>query len=210
MHLSRTLALGFAVGFAIGAQGASARPGGAMHVKVTGKDYASQLSMRSKPMPEGQSLVRLDHEVWGEKQEASDARVSGRYGTAFDVWEYRDERSHFADMSMSLSDAKGSWTGSSIGVNTRDGSHFIRAIAYGQAAYRGLRYVAIVHDKASGAAAAHLFDIDGWIERGTAPTGRNRRRACQGHGEEHPRDGNAGAMGPSHRHGEDLRRADDR
>lgn len=185
MNLMRLLAisLGAALAIVVGGLGAAGAPA-AMHVKVMGKDYASQLSRKSKPMPEGQSLVRLDHEVWGGKQEASDARVSGRYRTALDVWEYRDERSHFADMSMSLSNAKGSWRGDSIGVNTRDGSHFIRAIAYGRGAYRGLRYVAIVHDKASGAAAAHLFDVDGWIERGAAPSrqpGRDRRPARQGH-----------------------------
>jgi hypothetical protein len=168
MKLMRLLALSLAaaVVIAVGVQGAVGAPE-AMHVKVTGKDSASQSSV--KPLPEVTGVLDRRHEVWAGRQDSSDARVSGRYRVAFDVWEYRDESSHFADMSMTLSNAKGSWRADSFGVNTRDGSHLIRALAYGQGAYRGLRYVAIVHDKASGSAGTHLFDVDGWIERGTAP-----------------------------------------
>lgn len=168
MNLVRLLALslGAAVVIAVGVQRAAGAPA-AMHVKVTGKDSASQSSV--KPLPEVTGVLDRRHEVWGGRQDSSDARVSGRYRVAFDVWEYPDERVHFADMSMTLSGAKDSWRADSFGVNTRDGSHYIRALAYGQGAYRGLRYVAIVHDKASGSAGTHLFDVDGWIERGKAP-----------------------------------------
>lgn len=169
MNLVRLLAfsLGAALAIVVGVQGAAGAPA-AMHVKVTGKDYASQLSVKSMPAPKG--VVRLDREVWGGRQEASDPRVAGQYRSTFDTWEYVDGRAHFADMSFSLKNAKGSWAGASMGARSTDGSHFIRAIAYGQGMYRGLRYVAIFHDKASGTAGTHLLDIDGWIERGAAPS----------------------------------------
>jgi hypothetical protein len=167
MNLARMLAFAGAIAVIVGVHGAAAAPA-AMHVKVTGKDFAAQLKSTPKTLPQGQGLVRLDREVWGGRQEASDPRASGRYRAAFDTWEYADGRAHFTDMSMSLTNAKGSWRGNSIGARTRDGSHFIRAVAYGQGAYRGLRYVAIFHDKASGTAGTHLLEVDGWIERGTA------------------------------------------
>lgn len=171
MNLTRVfvVAFGAALVATAGLQGAAGATG-AMHVKVTGKDYAGQLSAKSMPAPQG--VVRLDHQVWGGRQEASDQRAAGRYRSTFDTWEYRDGRVHFADMTFSLKNAKGSWAGASIGARSTDGSHFIRAVAYGRGAYRGLRYVAIFHDKASGTAGTHLLDIDGWIDRGTAPARR--------------------------------------
>jgi hypothetical protein len=167
MNLTRMLAVSLgAVAAAIGVQGAAGAPV-AMHVKVTGKDYAAQQSVKPLPVPRGVSERRF--EAWGGRVEASDARVAGRYRSTFVTWEYSDGRAHFADMTFSLKNARGSWAGRSIGARSANGSHDIRAVSYGQGAYRGLRYVAIFHDRASGSAGTHLLDIDGWIESGTVP-----------------------------------------
>ena len=159
------LSLGSTVAIVIGVQGAAGAPA-AMHVKVTGRDYASQLSV--KPLPDVPGVLDRRREVWGGRDEMSDPRVTGRYRSAFNTWEYSDGRAHFADMTFSLTNAKGAWKGSSIGVRGTDGSHFIRGVSYGAGHYQGLRYVVILYDKASGTAGTHLLDVDGWIERVTA------------------------------------------
>jgi hypothetical protein len=168
MSLTRLLTLGFgaALSIVVGAQGAAGAPA-AMHVGVTGKDYAAQVS--AKPLPDVQGVLERRFETWGGRVEASDARVAGQYRSTFVTWEYSDGQAHFADIAFALKNAKGSWVSRSIGARSENGSHDIRALAYGQGAYRGLRYVAIFHDRASGSAGTHLLDIDGWIERGTAP-----------------------------------------
>ena len=86
------------------------------------------------------------------REEVSDPRVSGRYRSAFDVWEYRDGRAHFTDMTFTLTNAHGSWTGASFVARGADGSHYIRGIAYGTGTNKGLRYVMVLHDKPSGSA----------------------------------------------------------
>lgn len=140
------LSLGVAVAIAAGVQGAAGAPT-SMHVKVTGKDFASQLSL--EPLP-GRAGVSGRSEVWGGREETSDPRVSGRYGSAFGVWEYSDYRAHFTDGTYALTNARGQWKGTFYGVRGPDGSHYLFGTHEGRGAYRGLRYRTVVHDKASG------------------------------------------------------------
>jgi hypothetical protein len=153
-----------AVGLTVALQGApGATPG---HLKVIGKDYAAGLSQRA--LPRAGNAIRL-HQVWGGRQEASDRRVSGRYRTEFVSWEYADGRVHFTDQTFTLTNPRGGFKGAAFGARCIDGSHFIRAVADGTGAYKGLRYVTVIHDRASGSAGSHLFEIDGWLDR-SGPT----------------------------------------
>lgn len=156
------LSVGAAVAIVVLVQGAVGAPA-AMHVKVTGKDWARELAPGTSEYRDRITVTRRTR--WGGRVEASDPRVSGTYRTVFDIWAYPDNRMHFTDASLTLANARGFWKGQSFGARGADGSHYIFGTQHGGDAYSGLRYRIFVHDRASGTAAAHTFDVDGWIER---------------------------------------------
>ncbi len=70
------LSLGTAVAIAVGVQGAAGAPA-AMHVKITGKDWARQLASGTD---ETRGRVTITHRtLWGGTARTSDPRVSGTY-----------------------------------------------------------------------------------------------------------------------------------
>lgn len=169
MGVTRLLgfSLGAVVAISVGVQGAVGAPA-AMHVKITGKDWARQLAPGADERRGNAVVTRRAR--WGGKAKTTDSRVSGTYRNAFDIWGYPDSRMHFADIKIVLKNPRGAWKGSGFGIREADGSHYIFATSVGSGAHAGLRYRLFVHDKASGSAEAHTFDVDGWIERATAPT----------------------------------------
>jgi hypothetical protein len=164
MGFTRSLAVGvlFAMALVAAAHGASS----ASHAKVVGKDWARQVAPGTDERRGSAVVTRRAR--WGGREKTTDGRVSGTYRNAFDIWAYPDGRMHFADVEFVLKNARGAWNGSGFGARAADGSHYIFATSLGGGAHAGLRYRLFVHDKASGTAAAHTFDVDGWIERGAA------------------------------------------
>ncbi len=143
-----------------------------MHVKVVGKEWTSRLQPGTAAKKDGADVTVGD--VWGGREETSDPRVSGTYRITFDLWWYPGGAVHFPVIAYTLTNSGGKWQGASFGGRGSDGSHYVLGTAYGAGSFQGLRYRFVAYDKESGTASSHTFDLDGWIERGTAPASEPR------------------------------------
>lgn len=143
-----------------GTAGSAAVP---YHVSITGSEDAAQLK-HGRTAVKGRVRQRRGS-LWGGRDLASDARVTGTFRSVLSEDEYPSGRIDFWS-GFTLRNAKGVWRGNGFGFRDAAGSHYISAQAKGTGAYAGLTYRTIVVDYRSGTATGHSFELFGWIERG--------------------------------------------